>query len=78
MRSKEHYEKRMKTYGCVEEYEDIICPHCFQKEEDPTAFILDDDRDTEENVECQHCKQMFDIKVKVEKTYTTTKVVEDE
>ena len=78
MRSKEYYEKRMQTYGCIEEYETIICPHCFQKELDPGAFCLDDDGDKEDDIECEHCKKKFDAKVKVEKTYVTTKVVEDE
>ena len=71
MRSKEYYEKRLQTYGCIEEPEAIICPHCFQKDDDPMAFALDDDGDEEEEVACEHCKKNFDIKVKIEKTYTT-------
>ena len=78
MRSKESYEKEMKRHNRIGEYEQIICPHCFQKDYDPMAFSLDDDGDTEEDVECEHCNKKFDIKVRVEKTYITTKVEEDE
>ena len=78
MRSKEYYEKKLEADGCVEEFEAIICPHCFQKEDDPRSLPLDDDGDEEENFMCQSCGEMMDIKVRVEKTYTTTKAEYEE
>jgi DNA-directed RNA polymerase subunit RPC12/RpoP len=77
MRSKEYYEKKLQKDGNLCVYEEIVCPHCFQRDDDPMAFSLEDDGDTEDEVECRHCTQLFDIKVKVEKTYTTTKTPED-
>lgn len=73
MRSKEYYEKKLQKDGCLCEYEEIVCPHCFNRDDDPMSFSLEDDGDTEDEVECVHCRKLFDIKVKVEKTYTTTK-----
>jgi hypothetical protein len=78
MRTKEFYEKRLKD-GKLTEWEEIICPHCFEPE-DTNDFSLDDDGDEESDIECSHCGNLMDIKVKVEKTYTTTQVasVEEE
>jgi len=78
MRSKEYYEKKLEANGCVEEYEAIICPHCFQKEDDPRSLSLDDDGDEENDFICQGCGKLMDIKVHVEKTYTTTKIEDEE
>lgn len=80
MRSKERYEEEMRKHNRIEEYEEIICPHCFHKDVDPMAFDLDDDGDTEDGVECEYCKKIFNIKVQIEKTYTTVRVevVDDE
>ena len=74
MRSKESYEKELGRHNRIDEYEEIICPHCFHKDADPTGYSLDDDGDTEEGVECGHCKKIFNIKVQIEKTYTTVRV----
>lgn len=73
MRSKEFYEKRLKN-GKISEYAAIICPHCFEQEDDPMQFSLDDDGDEETDIECEKCGKLMDIKVQVEKTYTTTQV----
>lgn len=78
MRTKDYYEKKIAAYGNISEYESIICPHCFEVEDDPMAFSLDDDGDFEEDVVCEKCGQKFDIKVRVEKTYTTKKSRKDD
>lgn len=76
-RSKEYYEKKLQRDGSLCEYEQLICPHCFEQN-DAMALCLDDDGDSEEDVECEECGKAFDIKVKIEKTYTTTKAPEGE
>jgi len=78
MRSKESYEKEYSKHSQIDEYEQIVCPHCYQKFDDPTDLSLNYDGDDEEGVECEHCQKKFNVKVQVEKTYITTRVVEEE
>lgn len=73
----EFYKKTLEKEGFVLEVEAIVCPHCFQKDNEPADLDLDDDGDEEECVNCEHCGKDFSVKVRVEKTYTTKKV-EDE
>ena len=77
MRSNDSYEREMCMSGQIVAYQQIICPHCFQEYGDNLWLCLVDDLDSEKGVVCEHCRKKFDIKVRVEKTFTTTRAVEE-
>jgi len=51
---------------------ELICPHCFQENEDHD-LVLSSDGDRENGIVCEHCSEKMDIKVEVTKCYTTRK-----
>jgi hypothetical protein len=78
LKTKEERYARQLNHGTLHQQPCIVCPHCFAEDHDPSAYCLDDDGDTEDYVECESCGKLMDITVHVEKTYTTTKVEEEE
>lgn len=73
MRSKEHYEKKLKENGDIREYASVICPYCFGEQDDISGcYDLDRDGD-KDNVTCEHCDEIFETKVEIETTYITKK-----
>lgn len=74
MRSKEYYEKKFNDNNEVCELEEVVCPYCFQAQDDePSAYGLERNGDREE-IKCHHCDETFTAKAHVEiSVYTSRK-----
>jgi hypothetical protein len=67
----EKYRAEFKNYGEISDGV-IVCPHCFQVEEDGWEYGLRDGCSTE--VRCGGCDQLFRVQCSISVDYTTKKI----
>ena len=67
------YEAELKAYGEIADSL-VVCPHCFQEDEDAWEYNLPDGGSTE--VTCGGCERKFHVACSITVDYTTKKIEE--
>jgi len=74
---KKRYEDSLAKSGEIRSGYAMICPYCFKENHDHYSYDLEDNFD-EDDVACDHCDKTFKVMVELQRTFTSSKLDEEE